>query len=308
MYLCYIDESGTPQVPGTTSHYILAGLAVPIWKWNICESEINYVKAKYDLLDKEIHTGWLIKTYPEQRKISDFETLSYVQRRSDVEMIRRSEILRLQGGGAKERKSLPQVRKTQEKTKYYTHLTFAERKAFVKEIAKVIGNWGFSRLFAECVDKVFFDPSRATSTVDEQAFEQVVSRFEQYLDKVDSIKKCHGLLIHDNNQTVAKRHTELMKGFHKTGTFWTAINNIIETPLFVDSSLTSMIQMADVCGYSIRRYLENGEDDLFNEIFKRAHMKGNKVVGVRHFTNINCKCKICSGHKMTSFMVTASQP
>jgi hypothetical protein len=30
MYLCYIDESGTPQIPGNTSHFILAGLAIPI--------------------------------------------------------------------------------------------------------------------------------------------------------------------------------------------------------------------------------------------------------------------------------------
>jgi hypothetical protein len=57
MYLCYVDESGTPEVPGTTSHYILAGLAIPIYKWKVCESEINQIKKKYDLIDAEIHRG-----------------------------------------------------------------------------------------------------------------------------------------------------------------------------------------------------------------------------------------------------------
>lgn len=57
MFLCYIDESGTPEVPGTTSHYILAALSVPIYKWRVCEDEINRVKIKYDLLDAEIQNG-----------------------------------------------------------------------------------------------------------------------------------------------------------------------------------------------------------------------------------------------------------
>ena len=145
--------------------------------------------------------------------------------------------------------------------------------------------------------KFFLTRRRAPSTVDEQGLEQVVSRFEQYLSSPENAGKNYGLLIHDNNQTVAKRHTQLMKQFHKKGTFWTFINNIIETPHFVDSSLTSMIQMADICAYSIRRYLENKEEDLFNEIIKRAHRKGNIVVGVRHFANTSCTCKICQSHK-----------
>ena len=104
------------------------------------------------------------------------------------------------------------------------------------EIAQIIGNWGFARIFAECIDKVFFDPSRASSTVDEQAFEQVITRFEHYLNNsnLDESKKNYGMLIHDNNQTVAQRHTQLMKSFHQRGTLWTSIENIIETTLFVD--------------------------------------------------------------------------
>jgi hypothetical protein len=46
--------------------------------------------------------------------------------------------------------------------------------AFLEDVARVIGNWGFARLFAECVDKIHFDPKRTKQRVDEQAFEQVV--------------------------------------------------------------------------------------------------------------------------------------
>jgi len=297
MYLCYIDESGTPEVPGTTSHYVLTGLAIPIYRWNVCEREINDVKRKYWLQDHEIHTGWLLRNYTEQNKIPNFESLSYAQRRSAVEQMRRAELLSLNRRGGNSAK-IKQLKKNYEKTKAYIHLTFAERKSFVLEIATTIGNWGFARLFCECVDKIFFDPSRAPRPVDEQALEQVISRFQHYLAGLSGEKQ-YGLLIHDNNQTVAKRHTSLMKHFHQAGTFWTQIYNIIETPLFVDSTLTSMIQIADVCAYAIRRYLENNEDILFNQVFKRVDRKGNLTVGMRHFSNTNCSCSICQTHKFT---------
>ena len=112
------------------------------------------------------------------------------------------------------------------------------------------------------------------------------------------------MLIHDNNETVAKRHTNLMKTYHQKGTFWTQINHIIETPLFVNSELTSMIQIIDVCVYGLRRYVENNEDKIFNHIFKRANRKENMdniVVGVKHFADKKCTCNICSSHSSKTF-------
>jgi hypothetical protein len=299
MYLCYVDESGTPEVPGTTSHYILAGLSVPIYHWKTCEEEVNQVKARYGMSGCEIHTGWLIRKYPEQAKIVGFDTLPYINKRTQVEALQRAELIRLQSNSSFQKK-LKQTKKNYNQTKDYIHLTFAERKQFVMDIAQTIGNWGFSRLFAECIDKIFYDPKRAPNTVDEQAFEQIISRFQAYLVNSESDgQKNYGLIIHDNNQTTSKKHTELMKEFHKKGTMWTYVNNIIETPLFVDSTLTSMIQMADVCAYAIRRYLENNETALFDEVFKRADRRGVKVVGIRHFSKAACVCKICQAHKFT---------
>lgn len=128
-----------------------------------------------------------------------------------------------------------------------------------------------------------------------------MSRFESYLSILtkcsDGCKKNYGLIIHDNNDTIAKRHTELMKHFCLRGTLWTRVNCIIETSLFVNSELTAMIQIADVCAYALRRYLENGETELFQEIFKRADRKKLATVGVRHFSVSTCPCEICKLHK-----------
>lgn len=296
MYLCYIDESGTSSIPGNTSHFILAGISVPIWHWKICDRDISKIKKKYSLDDAEIHTAWMLRKYIEQNKINDFNKLDYFNRRSEVEKLRKSEILRLQR--SKNTKQYKQTKKNFLKTNAYIHLTYDERKNFINEIACCISQWGFARLFAECIDKVHFDPHKNQQSIDEQSFEQLVSRFEQYLENTkDNERQNYGLLIHDNNDTVARKHTKLMKSFHKKGTLWTDLENIIETPLFVDSELTSLIQIADLCSYSIRRYLENDEQELFDFVFKRADRKGNNVVGIRHFSDVGCTCKICKAHR-----------
>jgi hypothetical protein len=49
MYLCYIDESGTSDIPGNTSHFVLAGLSIPIWHWKDCDREVETIKRKYAL-------------------------------------------------------------------------------------------------------------------------------------------------------------------------------------------------------------------------------------------------------------------
>lgn len=66
MLVCYIDESGTSAIPGNTSHFVLAGLSIPIWHWKNCDQEIAKIKSVYRLEDAEIHTAWLARKYLEQ--------------------------------------------------------------------------------------------------------------------------------------------------------------------------------------------------------------------------------------------------
>ena len=296
LYLCYIDESGTSSIPGNTSHFILAGISIPIWLWRDCDRDISEIKHKYLLDNAEIHTAWILRKYLEQDRIPNFSLLDVEQRRSQTEEQRKAELLRLQRVG--NHRHYKQTRKNFTKTAAYIHLTYDERKAFITEVADCVAGWGYARLFAECVDKIHFDPLRNPYSLDELVFAQIVSRFEQYLENIgEPAKRSFGLLIHDNNETVASKHTQLMKFFHQEGTLWTDINNIIETPLFVDSELTSLVQIADLCSYSLRRYLENGERQLFDLVFQRADRKGNTVVGIRHFTKPSCDCDICVGHR-----------
>jgi len=298
MYLCYIDESGTSDIPGNSSHFVLAGISIPIWHWRSADHDVSAVLHRYALGGKELHTAWILRPYLEQSRIANFQQFDRDARRAAVERERNIYLLRLQK--TKQTKTYKQIKKNFTHTRPYIHLTLEERKNLIREIADVVSNWGFARLFAECIDKIHFNANLAGRTLDEQAFEQVVSRFEQYLSNTegDGERRNYGLLVHDNNETISKKHTELMRHFHRQGTLWTPINRIIETPLFVDSSLTSMVQIADLCSYSLRRYLENQEEGLFGRIFSRADRLQNTVVGVRHFTGTNCACRICVGHRV----------
>ena len=290
MQLCYIDESGTPDVPGNTSHFVLAGISVRDKYWSQHNTQLEKIKSDYGLGEAEIHVAWMMRTYLEQESIPGFALMPYQRRRSEVSKCRRAELFRLQ---KENQRGFKQTRKNYRKTEANVHLTKCKRRQAVSDIAKLISEWGVVRLFAECIDKVHFDPTIANTTVHEQAFEQVVSRFEHYLRNSQSD---YGLLIHDNNETVAKKHTELMRTFLRKGTLWTQIEHIIDTPMFVDSQLNSMAQLADLCAYSIRRYLENAEEELFDLVFHRAHRVGATTVGIRHFTSPSCSCKICANH------------
>jgi len=203
MYLCYIDESGTSSIPGNTSHFILTGLAIPAHYWKNCDADINNLKRAWQLENKEIHTAWMLRKYFEQHKIDNFENLSYDKRISSVLTLRKKELYRLQKTNIK---LYHQTKKNYRLTESYIHLTYNERTKIVLQFANIIKNWGFSRLFGECIDKIHFDPNRAQKTVDEQAFEQIVSRFEHYLQaiSINGENKILGLLIHDNKKQLQK--------------------------------------------------------------------------------------------------------
>lgn len=287
MYICYLDESGTPESGDPSGHFVLVGLAVLAPAWKSKDAQIDIVKARYGLANEEIHTAWMLREYPEQKIIPNFDEQSPEVRRRLVVAQRTQNLGRLRSG-----KKLQSLQLNYRKTQAYIHLTKAERVRCVEELADLVGSWPDARLFAEAQKKKAL-PQRAGDF--EEAFEQVVTRFNTFLRNMGGI---HGLLIQDNNETVADRLTKQMRKFHKDGTTWAKdIQFVVETPLFVDSELTSMVQLADLCAYAIRRFFDHAEDNLLNRIFSIFDRNITKLVGIRHYTRAEqCQCKICVEH------------
>jgi hypothetical protein len=197
-------------------------------------------------------------------------------------------------------KSVREDRKNFRKTEAYIHLTLAERREALRQIAEKVGSWTDCHIFGECSDKTTFGGKLPRTPPFEEAFTQVVTRFHRFLESLPTPE--NGFFVQDQNDTVAKRLTELMRLFHHRGTRWGDLPLLVETPLFVDSSLTSMVQVADVCAYATRRFCENGETELFDLIHPRINRAGGRLVGMRHYTNRDevygkkCGCRICAQH------------
>ena len=285
MHICYLDESGTIEITGNTDHFVLLGLAIPAGTWKAKDAQVEAIKSKFGLGETEIHTAWMARDYPEQKYVPDFASLDWATRRKAVLGVRALNLARR--GRAREKDLL----KGYIKTEPYVHLERAERVQCLTELATLVGSWTDARLFADAQSK----QHAPNKTNFEFAFEQVVTRFHTYLvNSGDSL----GILVQDNNETVAKRLTAAMRRYHRRGTaFFANIQRIVETPLFVDSELTSIVQMSDLCAYATRRFFDRNERDLFELIRPRFDRKNGYLVGLRHYTaKHQCRCEVCVEH------------
>lgn len=192
------------------------------------------------------------------------------------------------------RKAVKSLARNYRKTDAYIHLTRTERVEAVRAVADTIRAWGDTTLFADAQRKSAHDPNAPEERVLDFAFEQVVTRYHHLLAR-NGIEV--GIIVQDQNDTAALRLTRLARRYHKGGTAYSTIDRIVETPLFVDSELTLMVQMADLCSYAVRRLFENGEEDLFDRIYPRFDRVGKWLVGLRHYTGSSkCDCRVCTDH------------
>lgn len=172
--------------------------------------------------------------------------------------------------------------------------------ALLLQLAGTMANWLDSYIFCDAIDKTSLVGRSGATPPIEEAFLQVVTRFHSFLQAQGNAEL--GLLIADNNQAASTRLTDVMRDFYTRGAgtqyrWRRTVDQIVETPLFVDSYLTGMIQLADVAAYSVRRFFENNETDLFDRIYGRFHSTGGRLVGLRHFTGATvCRCRVCVAH------------
>jgi len=289
MNLLYVDESGVEELKAGTSHFVLLGLMVPEGHWKQLDAAIEAIKVRYDLANQEIHTAWMAKRYSEQGPDAACAALSRADRRAAAEasIKARAGVMGVKGRADKIKTYRREVRSITP----YLHLSHAERLACLEEMADAIGGDTQIRVFAEAIRKATFAPGMRTPY--EMGFEQVITRFQTYL----SIARETGIVIHDNNEKNAPRLHELSRKFHDEGTFYRKIPNIIETPMFVNSALTDMMQMADLCAYALRRFIENEETYLWDRVSSRVDRHDGVLVGLRHYTGkTRCRCSICLAH------------
>lgn len=290
MHICYLDESGSYARQGTTPYFVLLGLSIPASTWKSKDADIAKLLDRHSVYG-EIHTAWMARKYPEQERVADFSKLSHTDRRVAVERERKIDAGK---AGLRGRDAVQTLLRNYRKTNAYIHLTHAERLDTLRALADQIASWHDAALFCDAQRKSAHPSSHADETILEHAFEQVVSRYHTYLDRIHADL---GLIVQDRNDTAATRLTTLARKYHAKGTSYGQVSRLVETPLFVDSQLTSMVQLADLAAYAVRRFFENQERDLLDRLYPRFDRAQKRLVGIRHFTGKQaCTCHICKDH------------
>lgn len=281
VYVLYLDESGVPERAGQTSHYAMAGIAIPARTWTKKRDQLGRLRDRFGLASNaEIHVAWLLRPYPEQLAVADFDTLPWDARRKGVEIVRRAKL-----------RAMPErVRRTQaatyRKTAPYVHLTSRERSELAAAVCDLAASWTDAVLFGEVADKSVRTPFKA----DESAYEQVITRFDAWLQRVHG----EGVVAYDHSDSVIQRFLDLTERFQEVGGVWRRVRFIPGHPFFVDSKTSDMVQIADVIAYGLRRYAEKRELDLFVRYFDNFDRKGKQLVGLRHYRGgRRCTCMIC---------------
>jgi hypothetical protein len=148
-----------------------------------------------------------------------------------------------------------------------------------------------------------------TTDLREQAFTQVIARFDTFLQKKASWKLQktprarvdNGLLMHDQDQSTQSVVEPLFKKFRQKGHEFGRIKHVIDVPFFGSSAKVGGLQLADVAAYVLRRYLDRGalarshEERHFMQIFQKFDRdKFGKLHGLRHYVPAaSCHCLIC---------------
>lgn len=292
MYILYVDESGVPERHATqTSHYVLLGMAVHEGTWFALDQQVRGLKQRYarrDARDFELHAAWIRRPYPEQAAIPGFDALGATARFEAVEELRRREEDEV--WPALTGKKRNEHKRYFNNTKHLVHLTLSERERLLDGALRIVGEYRRGvTLFAEAIDKTRLPP-----TVDpiDQAFAQVVTRFEAFLQRRNRPRHW-GLLAIDYDEHKASRLANMLRRFQREGARWREIDRVIEAPFFFESESSAGVQVTDLCAYALRRYLENGEEERFRIVFNKFDRTGTGLHGLRHYTRPGCPCIIC---------------
>ncbi len=174
-----------------------------------------------------------------------------------------------------------------------------EAQGVIKAVLQILtnGSYDTTRLFACAIEKA----SYAGRDLMELAFEDLCSRFDRYLTRLrgDGDRQ-RGLLILDNSayETTLQK---LANDFRTFGTRWGGIHNLADTPFFVDSRASRLIQLADHVAYAVFRRYNSSDTQYFDIIASKFDAAEGVVHGLSHKQNTDpsCMCPSCMSRRFS---------
>ncbi len=166
------------------------------------------------------------------------------------------------------------------------------RKHIVSALATSRKLQGIWCLFGVVIDKESVSPRDPI----EIAFEQICSRFDQFLKRrYRAGDRQRGLIILDKSSQET-RLQGLAADFKVLGHKWGVMHSVVDVPMFVDSKATRHIQFADLVSYALWQKFEHGNAEFLNEIDTAFDTEGGIVHGLLHMKAKGeyCDCPYCA--------------
>lgn len=93
---------------------------------------------------------------------------------------------------------------------------------------------------------------------------------------------------------------KLSREFRKVGTRWGSLKNIADTPFFVDSRASRLVQLADHVAYSVFRRYNSGDAQYIDIIANRFDEADGVIHGLSHKYNgrDTCTCPGCLSRRL----------
>lgn len=175
-------------------------------------------------------------------------------------------------------------------------MTRSERMAVLNKVYEFISQMEEKvSLFAVAFHKPSFqseDPIERTCEEMAGHFDAFLARLETEQQKLGS--KQTGLMIFDKCNHEAALHA-LLAQYRSTGASWGKVKHLAEIPMFTDSHLTRMLQIADFVAYAVFRRYQHGDSQFLDKIIARFDQSEGILHGLVHLVakHQECFCPAC---------------
>ncbi|MCC6575236.1 MAG: DUF3800 domain-containing protein [Planctomycetes bacterium] len=161
--------------------------------------------------------------------------------------------------------------------KEWRQFPLPDRVAAIKDALSLFSQSHVSNCaFAAIVKKALATPRDPV----ELAFEQLASRFDQFLMRLHRKGDTQrGLMIFDKS-TRETTIQSLAIDFKRDGHSFGQLRNMSEVPVFIDSRASRLVQLADLIAYAAFRKYDRGDDQFFKLIEPRFDREGGQVHGL----------------------------
>ena len=167
----------------------------------------------------------------------------------------------------------------------------------LKGVLQIVrSSYSTTRLFACAIHKKSYPNQDPV----ELAFEDLCQRFDLFLARQRQAgDPQRGLLILDKTtrETTLQR---LSREFRKVGTKWGVLRNLADTPLFVDSRASRLVQIADHVAYAVFRRYNSGDAQYLDIIASRFDEADGVIHGLvhKHAERSVCTCPACLSRRL----------